>query len=230
MIPIFITVRTASTRLPNKCLLPLGDCKVIEHVIRRCKHAEFRPIVCTTTNHEDTILEHIASIEDVEVFCGDIDPHKRWMQCAETFNIWSFHALDCDDPYFCPKEVERSYSFMNDLKLHCVMPTKTSSFHALGMMGTSISRRNGETKILPESLHQELKNNLYCWPRLTLDYEEDYWLLQTIARCGITWKDSRDKVEQVLNNSLYYINTWRNEDWRANQCKEILSANTTVTN
>jgi spore coat polysaccharide biosynthesis protein SpsF (cytidylyltransferase family) len=224
-IPVFITVRTASTRLPNKCLLPLGDCKVIEHVIRRCKHAEFRPIVCTTTNDEDTILEHIASIEDVEVFCGDLDPHKRWMQCAETFDIWSFHALDCDDPYFCPKEVERSYSYMNDLKLHCVMPTKLSSEYALGLVGTSLSRRKGKTKILPDVMHDEFKGHRF---RLTLDYEEDYWLMQTIARNSITWKDSRENVERALENPLYYINDFRNEDWRANQCKEILTGNTTV--
>ncbi len=221
MIPVFITVRTASTRLPNKCLLPLGDCKVVEHVIRRCKHAEFRPIVCTTTNDEDTILEHIASIEDVEVFCGNIDPGKRWYECAEYFDIWSWHSLDCDDPYFCPKEVERSYSYMNDLKLHCVMPTESSSTQALGMMGTSISRRKGETQTLPE------KGDRTPYFRLTLDYEEDYWLLATIARsCNYTAE--RETVENIAMNPLAYINLFRNKEWRANQCKEILTGNTTV--
>jgi hypothetical protein len=199
----------------------LGDCKVIEHVIRRCKHAEFRPIVCTTTNDEDTILEHIASIEDVEVFCGNIDPGKRWYECAEYFDIWSWHSLDCDDPYFCPKEVERSYSYMNDLKLHCVMPTESSSFHALGMMGTSISRRKGETRILPEV-------GMPPRFRMTLDYEEDYWFLQTLARQHCDYKTSRDAVENCAGDPLYFINLFRNKDWRANQCKEILTGNTTV--
>ncbi len=225
MIPVFITVRTASTRLHNKCLLPLGDCKVIEHVIRRCLHAEFRPIVCTTTNAEDDILEHIGDVEGVEVFRGNQDPQVRWLECADWFDIWSFHALDCDDPYFCPKEVERSYSYLKDLNLHCVMPTKLSSEYALGLMGTSISRRIGETKILPD-IRNEFVGLL---PRITLDYEEDYWLLQTLAtQCDITWKSTREDIERVLQNPLYYINSFRNKDWKENQCREILSANTTV--
>ncbi len=215
-IPVFITVRTASTRLPNKCLLPLGDCKVIEHVIRRCKHAEFRPIVCTTTNDEDTILEHIASIEDVEVFCGDLDPHKRWMQCAETFDIWSFHALDCDDPYFCPKEVERSYSYMNDLKLHCVMPTESSS-EGMATVGTSLSRRRGETKILPET--RKIPHI-----RMTLDYEEDYQFFLALYRLGAGYTTSREDVEKLANNPLYKINEFRNSDWKLNQEKERIVA------
>ncbi len=222
MIPIFITVRTASTRLPNKCLLPLGDCKVIEHVIRRCKHAGFRTIVCTTIHPSDDILEHLADVEGVEIFRGATDPQARWLACADWFDIWSFHALDCDDPYFCPKEVERSYSYMNDLGLHCVMPTKSSSINALGMMGTSISRRPGETKILPEA------GNPRHW-RLTLDYPEDYWLLATIARLA-PLSASRDEIDGLASRQLYYINYFRNKDWEDNQCREIHSANITVTN
>ena len=41
----FITVRTSSTRLPNKCLLPLGNESVIEHVIKRCLTYSIEPIV-----------------------------------------------------------------------------------------------------------------------------------------------------------------------------------------
>ncbi len=222
MIPVFITVRTASTRLHNKCLLPLGDCKVIEHLIRRCLHAEFRTIVCTTTDTTDDILEHIADVEGVEVFRGNHDPQVRWMECADWFDIWSFHALDCDDPYFDPGEVERSYSYLKDMNLHCVMPTQSSSINALGMMGTSISRRTGETKALPE-------NGNFPYFRMTLDYEEDYWFLATLANNGCKPEMSRASVDITASTfSLWQINLFRNKDWRDNQCREIHSENTTV--
>jgi spore coat polysaccharide biosynthesis protein SpsF (cytidylyltransferase family) len=204
-------------------LLPLGNCKVIEHVIRRCKNFGFRAIVCTTTAEADDILEHIADVEDVEIFRGNIDPQARWLDCAIWHDIYSFHAIDCDDPYFDPLEVERSYSYMNDLSLHCVMPTKSSSNYALGMMGTSLSRRKGETRILPE---KDQPRRI----RLTLDYEEDYWLLQSIARNGCDENSSRPTVEAVASYPMTSINHFRNEDWKANQCREIHSANTTETN
>ncbi len=222
-IPVFITVRTASTRLPNKCLLPLGDCKVIEHVIRRCKHADFRPIICTTTDKSDDILERIAMIEDVEFYRGNTNPQKRWMYCATEMGIFSFHAIDCDDPYFCPMEVERSYSYMNDLKLHCVLPTESSSVHALGMMGTCMSYREGETATLPEK-------GLPPRFRMTLDYEEDYWFLQTLSRRRCDWKTSRAAVENCAGDPLYFINLFRNKDWREKQCAETHMENTTVQN
>ncbi len=37
-IPSSITVRTSSSRLPQKCLLPFGNGNVFEHIIRRAKH------------------------------------------------------------------------------------------------------------------------------------------------------------------------------------------------
>ena len=57
--PGFITVRTASTRLPKKCLLPFGDVSVIHHVIRRAKLSSLDPILCTTTDPSDDILVSI---------------------------------------------------------------------------------------------------------------------------------------------------------------------------
>ncbi len=49
----FITVRSKSSRLPQKCFLPVGEGNVIEHIIRRAKGFGFRPIVCTTDASAD---------------------------------------------------------------------------------------------------------------------------------------------------------------------------------
>ena len=72
MIPSFITVRTKSKRLPQKCLLPFGDCNVIEHIIHRTNHYQLEPIICTSTDPSDDILEEIACKENVKVFRGSL--------------------------------------------------------------------------------------------------------------------------------------------------------------
>ena len=44
-IPVFITVRTGSTRLPRKSLLPIGDGNVLEHIIKRARHLDYDTII-----------------------------------------------------------------------------------------------------------------------------------------------------------------------------------------
>jgi len=63
MVPAFITVRSRSTRLPDKCLLPFGDKNVLEHVIRRAKHFGLEPVVCTTNDPSDDRVVKIAQRE-----------------------------------------------------------------------------------------------------------------------------------------------------------------------
>lgn len=211
-IPTFITVRTASTRLPGKWSLQLGDCNVLEHVIRRCKIHDLNPIVCTP--HEpDGKLAAIARDEDVEYFAGDDLPERRWLQCAQYFDIFSFHALDCDDPFFDPLEVERSFSYLMDLNLHRVNQTKSSEKHALGLMGISISLRPGDTRNLPERRKETVV-------RLTLDYPEDYWLLATLARFGARPETSRATVEQLVTMPIGDINFFRDKEWKERQIAE----------
>ena len=56
MIAGFITVRSTSTRLLRKCFLPFGKWNVIEHIINRAKHYALEPIICTSTDPSDDII------------------------------------------------------------------------------------------------------------------------------------------------------------------------------
>jgi spore coat polysaccharide biosynthesis protein SpsF (cytidylyltransferase family) len=64
-------------------------------------------------------------------------------------------------------------------------------------------------EILPEASNANIK------VRLTLDYEEDYWLLASIARI-LGNSASRDAVNQLfLNNPDFSkINFFRNKEWK----------------
>ena len=55
---VFITARTKSSRLPEKCLLEINGKKIIEHIIERAKLIQnsHKIILCTTLEESDNIL------------------------------------------------------------------------------------------------------------------------------------------------------------------------------
>jgi spore coat polysaccharide biosynthesis protein SpsF (cytidylyltransferase family) len=72
-------------------------------------------------------------------------------------------------------------------------------------------------EILPEASNANIK------VRLTLDYEEDYWLLVSIIRI-LGSNPDRNKVRQLfLNNpDLTKINLFRNDEWKKAQLSKQL--------
>ena len=54
--------------------------------------------------------------------------------------------------------------------------------------------------------------------RLTLDYEEDYWLLKSIINI-LGQNHSRDEIENLfkINPDFHKINYFRNSDWKDKQ-------------
>ena len=234
----FITVRTSSTRLPNKCLLPLGDEKVISHVVKRAISYGIEPIICTSTDKSDDILEEISKELGVKCFRGSlVNKLKRWLDCAEHFNVNSFHTIDADDPFFDGSEMIESLNLLKSGNCDVVCPTKSSSAGAASVgysLTSAVVKRalvnleddtdtemmwfyleklqDVKMAILPESRRQ------ISGIRLTLDYEEDYWLLASIARI-LGNSASRDAVNQLfLNNpDLAKVNFFRNEEWKEAQ-------------
>ena len=234
----FITVRTSSTRLPKKCLLPFGESTVLNHIIRRAVSYGIEPIVCTSTSKEDDVIQEIANKEGVKCYRGSLDNKlQRWLDCAMHFNIDAFHTIDADDPFFDGNEMKGSMKMLQEEKLDMVEPTKSSSAGGASVgysLTTDIVKRackdldkdtdtemmwyymekisDLKAKILPETRKKITK------VRLTLDYEEDYWLLESVRRI-LGNIASRDKVDQLFlsNPDMYKINWFRNEEWKSGQ-------------
>jgi spore coat polysaccharide biosynthesis protein SpsF len=231
----FITVRTSSTRLPGKCLLPFGEETVIGHVVKRAINYGIEPIICTSTDSSDDVLEEIANELSVRCFRGSMNNKlKRWFDCAEEFNIESFHTIDADDPFFDGSEMIESLNVLASGRYDVVCPTESSSAGGASvgysltrevikkaltnleddtdteMMWFYLEKLHGvKMTILPESRRQ------ISGVRLTLDYQEDYWLLTSIARI-LGNSASRDAVNQLfLNNPDFSkINFFRNKEWK----------------
>ena len=234
----FITVRTSSTRLPKKCLLPFGESTVLNHIIRRAVSYDIEPIVCTSTSKEDDVIEEIANKEGVKCYRGSLDNKlQRWLDCAIHYDVDMFRTIDADDPFFDGDEMKSSMRMLQEEKLDMVEPTETSSAGSASVgysLTTDIVKKtcNGldkdtdtemmwyymekvpdlKTKILPVTRENITKM------RLTLDYEEDYWLLESVRRI-LGNLASRDEVEKLFlsNPDMYKINWFRNEEWQLAQ-------------
>ena len=234
----FITVRTSSTRLPGKCLLPLGDETVISHVVKRAIFYGIEPIICTSTDKSDDILEEISIELGVKCFRGSlVNKLKRWLDCAEYFNVNSFHTIDADDPLFDGHEMIASLDLLSSKDCDVVCPTESSSSGGASVgysLTTAIIKKalknleaDTDTEMmwyylekvgqieminLPETTNNNIK------VRLTLDYEEDYWLLASIVRI-LGDNPCRNEVMQLFSNNpdLTKINLFRNDEWKKAQ-------------
>jgi spore coat polysaccharide biosynthesis protein SpsF len=237
-IPAFITVRSSSTRLPEKCFLPFGNGTVLEHIIQRVQYYNLEPIVCTTTEDSDDAIVDLARKCNVNFYRGPIaNKLLRWSQCCEYFGIEAFHSVDADDPFFDGNEIISSMKMLQEENLDMVCPTESSSAGGASV-GYSITADivKKACKGLDEDIDTEmmwyhmekipdLKTKILSETRknisnmrLTLDYKEDYWLLESVRRM-VGNLASRDKVDRLFlsNPDLYKINWFRNDEWKAGQ-------------
>ena len=135
-----ITVRTSSTRLPNKCLLPFGNGNVIEHIIRRSVNSGLDPIICTSTDRSDDVLEEIANNTNTPIFRGHLENKlMRWRDCCHYFDLDNFHSIDADDPFFDGDLMIQSIKLLRS-GYDMVYPTK-SSHNGAATVGFSVNAR-----------------------------------------------------------------------------------------
>ena len=238
----FITVRTNSSRLLNKCLLDLGGINVITHIIRRAKKFKIIPITCTTKNKSDDILEKISKIEKVNFFRGsEKNKIKRWYDCSKKFNIKYFHTIEADDPFFDPISIKKSFNLCK--KGHDIVYPSIVSREGGASEGWSFSSKAIRTiykylkkfkkeidtfdtemiepflqsknlkKIVLKGTSYELKN-----ARLTLDYKEDYKLLTKIIEKKGSFA-SRKEINNFLRKNKYLlkINSKKTLSWKKKQ-------------
>lgn len=234
----FVTVRTSSSRLPNKCLLELGKDNILTTVIFRCINYSIEPIVCTSIDPSDDIIEEISKKLKVKCFRGALENKlKRWSDCAEHFNIKEFHTIDADDPFFDGNEMKYSIKKLIKKDLDIVLPTISSS-NGGASVGYSIKSKillkalkdtddSTDTEMIwnhikkIKGLRYETLEETKKRPdrlRLTLDYYEDYLLLRAIKNI-LRDNLSREKIDMLFINNpdLYKINWFRNKEWKQNQ-------------
>lgn len=107
---VIIQARMGASRLPNKVLMPLAGKPVLEHVVRRCQHAQLveRVIVATTVDLKDLSIVNFVSGLNVSVFCGSVnDVLDRYYQAARLFELQHIVRITADCPMIDPDIIDR---------------------------------------------------------------------------------------------------------------------------
>jgi spore coat polysaccharide biosynthesis protein SpsF len=230
-----ITVRVGSSRLNRKCLLEFGDGNVLEHVIRRAARSGFRPLVCTSTNPADDVIEAIARREGCLWFRGsERDKLQRWRDACRAHAVSEFHTIDADDPFFDGVLGHASLDLLRTARVDIVYPAETTYLASVGysltadvvertcalkttddteMMWYHVEKVPGLRKAVLQVADARIHD-----VRLTLDYEEDYWLLRSVLRLVGPWAGRREIENLFLRNpDLAAVNWFRNEAWKQGQ-------------
>lgn len=110
---IFITVRTGSTRLPEKALRRINGKPTIELLIDRVKRSKRAQtiVLCTTESENDDVLCTIAKNNGIRFFRGSAeDKLTRWKGAAEKYGIEFFVTSDGDDILCDPELIDLAFA------------------------------------------------------------------------------------------------------------------------
>jgi len=236
---LFISVRTGSTRLPNKAVLKINNLFTIEYLIERVKLITSTPLIvlCTTTLPEDDILCDIAVENGIKFFRGSAeDKLQRWLNAAQHFNVSEFVNADGDDIFYdapladlCFKQLKDTDSdFIDGSGLYNdIYGIKTSALERVCDIKGTIETEFIKPYFIDTGLFkvQKLenvptiykKNNI----RMTLDYSEDLEFFTTIISALKHDKGYLDfkKILNFINKNpkVREINYFLEKQWQKNQ-------------
>ena len=232
---IFISVRTGSTRLPNKSILKIKNKHTIEYVIDSVKKSKYADevVLCTTKKTNDAMLCDIAEKNNIKFYRGsEHDKLKRWYSAAKKFNIDFFVTVDGDDLFYDHRLSDMCFEQIEDNDLvdgqglyNDVYGFKSKTIENI----INISRGDVVEPHEIVSFSQDknfkihkLKNKFDVFEkkniRMTLDYEEDFQFFKTIIENlqeDYTFEDILNYIDN--NKSIKDINYFREVDWKNNQ-------------
>jgi len=238
----FITVRSGSTRLPNKALLGINDKATIEYVIQNAKRSKYadKVILCTTTLEEDNILCHLAAENEISYFRGNIeDKLERWLGAALKYEVDFFVTADGDD-LFCSSELmdlafeqrdrndsefvqgenlvsgSFTYGISTDALIKVCEIKDTENTEMMWVYFTDTGMFKVET----------LENVPSCYIRsdirMTLDYQDDFTFFETVINYFNGHEFNMRDVLSYLdeNPEVIDINFHLEEQWKQNQIEK----------
>tara|TARA_Y100001972_G_scaffold20542_1_gene24168 strand:- start:5728 stop:6477 length:750 start_codon:yes stop_codon:yes gene_type:complete len=242
---IFVSARSASTRLPNKALMKIGNKTTVGFLIDCLKYSKMADeiILCTTENKEDNALCEVATLHGVRYFRGSSDDKiLRWHDAAKKHDVEFFVNVDGDDLLFdhrladlCFKQYldsQKSIDFIDGYGLY--NDVYAVKFSALEQVCLEKQIDNTEF-VRPLFLNNKalniekiknvpqifLKQNI----RMTLDYQDDLLFFQNINNYF-----SSTSAPMTMENILDYLSenpevikiNWHCENlWKINQKKSF---------
>jgi spore coat polysaccharide biosynthesis protein SpsF len=237
---IFITVRSGSTRLPNKALKKINGIATIEHLIHRIKKSKKfdKIIICTTRNTADDEICKLAKKNSIFCYRGSVeDKLDRVLKAAKKHNIDFFVNVDGDDLFCEPELIDLAFDQyekdnsdfikIDDSKIICGAFTFAIKTKILEEICRKKQSKNTEAAWLlfeNELFFRTcmLKNipRVFFRPeiRATLDYEEDLKFFKYFfnnLQEGFSLRDVVDHIDK--NPDILKINAHKHLDYLQNQ-------------
>jgi len=198
---IFLLVRLASSRLPNKAMKKINNKHIIEYLINRLNQSKKTRnlIICTTDQKSDDPLVYFLEEKNIKYFRGnEHDILIRLQDTVKTYQSDFIVVVDGDDiytdAYFVDRIIEEYEKTTADFITGEGFP---HGFIPVGITRNALDKickvkvsNNTETGYREFFTQTNLFNCRYIKPeedmkfnkklRLTLDYQEDYQLAQKI--------------------------------------------------
>jgi len=239
---IFITVRSDSSRLPNKAYKEILGRPVIEMIIRRAKLSKKADmvVVCTTTRGIDDRIVEIAKNNGINYFRGALeDKLERWHGAAKRFEVGTIATFDGDDLLCAPELIDVGFEQMENENLdflkspdglacgaftYCIKSAALAKVCEIKdtedteMMWTYFEDTGlfkvGELKV-PDAIYFNRE------ARLTLDYQEDFEFFDQVFR-HFNNVDNAVPLKDVIrylnaHSEVVKINAARQREWKQNQ-------------
>lgn len=200
---IFVTIRTDSSRLPNKAMKSILGKPVLEHIICRAKMAaNFDGIVvCTTRREVDDSVAELAQACGVGIYRGSLeDKLERWNGAARRYDVDYIVTFDGDDlfcdPYLLDKGAEQiaegKYDFI-EAPPGLICGAFTYAFTSRALAKVCEVKATDDTEMMwtyfkdsglfrtgcLEGVEADYFSDKY---RLTLDYPEDFEFFTRVFR------------------------------------------------
>jgi len=244
---IFITVRSDSTRLPNKSFIEICGKKTIEILIDRIKKSKKKDnvILCTSTRTVDDQLCEIAKKNEINFYRGSLeDKLDRWNNACKHYDVDFFVTADGDDLFCEPSLIDLAFEqYENDPTIDFIKADNvicgafTYGIKAAALEKVCQIKNTSNTEMMwvyftdtglfkiqqlngvKESFY---RNDI----RMTLDYEDDYRffhrVLSHFEEKGNKNFDLQDIVELIdAYPDIADINIQLQEVWKKNQEKNI---------
>lgn len=230
-----ITVRTDSSRLPNKCLKFINKMRAIEIVINRAKQIGYPIILATTNDKNDVQLCNLATKNKIIYFRGSKrNVLKRWHDCFKKYQINIAMMIDADDLLFdfityknAVKKIilEKKYDYICANRAS-ITGLFTYIFRANVIKSIFFDNKNKNIETIGPylkkgynfySLKLKKNNNI----RFTLDYKEDLVFFKKIfSRFSFIAKTAKVINYLKKHKKIAKINSFRQKDYLINQKKK----------
>ena len=198
---VFVPVRMASTRLPEKPLRHIAGKPVLQHLLERVRLSVrcVDVVLCTTTNPADEVLVDLAKRVGVRWYRGsEEDLLERFRRAAEGVGANLIVNVDGDDLLVDPEQVDEAVAHLErtgaDFLTFRGLPfgaapvgVKVAALETVCRMKTETDTATGWGRFFEQVdgfriEHVEVQDPALRHPelRLTLDYPEDFRVFEAI--------------------------------------------------